>query len=303
MTDQHDQWEWWRNALEGRVAPIVEDEPQTGFYRVRRRNKHTGEVTFSAVAYRYEDGQLCCNDGGNEITDYVKARDLWTYASKDPITHEVYANVMAGNPWPDLHEAVTRSNRAPPDDTPEAIQAAVEDLAREAETIIKDGEAKNPETADRAADLADSLGKLEKKADELRRENKKPHEEAGRAADRIWNPIRDAAESVKRRLKAIVITPWQVKVDRELAEAKRAAAAAGTPPEDVPQMRTTSGTRGRAIALRTVKIVTIEDRAAVLAFFADRKELTELLQTLAERAVKAGVEVPGTKVTEEKRAA
>jgi hypothetical protein len=37
--------------------------------------------------------------------------------------------------------------------------------------------------------------------------------------------------------------------------------------------------------------VTIAERAAVLGYFADREEITALLQTMAERGVRAGVTV------------
>ncbi|MCK1465808.1 hypothetical protein IVB34_47880 [Bradyrhizobium sp. 2] len=50
-------------------------------------------------------------------------------------------------------------------------------------------------------------------------------------------------------------------------------------------------------------MVTIADRAAVLAFFADNDQVTEVLQKLAEKVTAAGVTVPGVTITEEQRAA
>ncbi|MCK7474051.1 MAG: hypothetical protein MZV49_12170 [Rhodopseudomonas palustris] len=49
--------------------------------------------------------------------------------------------------------------------------------------------------------------------------------------------------------------------------------------------------------------MTTSDRAAVLEFFKDYEQVTEVLQRLSEKVTAAGVDVPGVTVTKETRAA
>jgi len=63
-----------------------------------------------------------------------------------------------------------------------------------------------------------------------------------------------------------------------------------------------AGTRGNAMHRRGRTIVTIAERAAVLGYFADCEEITALLQTMAERGVRAGVTVPGVTVAHDSSA-
>jgi hypothetical protein len=92
-------------------------------------------------------------------------------------------------------------------------------------------------------------------------------------------------------------------VEQAAADAKALAEAAAANAAHVAAQTVTAGTRGRSIGLRKNTVVIIEDREKVLAFFHDREEITALLQTMAEKAIKAGIAVPGTKVDKEEKAA
>jgi|GEM_PF-1968812 len=307
-----DQYDFWRRRLKGEVIPIHDGECQAGFYRVRSRDK----TTWRTVAYWFKDGALRCRLDGVDI-DEQRAMELWTYASKNPITHEVFKIVSAGGAWPDLHEGVTadrlNSQGAADEDSFEGLQDRIADLARDAEKLIATGGAKSQDEADRASDLANRLGELWKKADTARAAEKKPHDDAGKAVQAKWLPVITAAD-IYKRIKAAVITPFLVAEDNKRreaeAEARKAAEEAAKsgqpapvpPPAAVAPVKAGSGGR-RSVALRTVKDVEIADRAAVLAYFADGQGMTEYLQTCAEKAVRAGVTVPGTKVTDRQIAA
>lgn len=308
-----DQYDFWRRRLRGEVVPIHDNDPQAGFYRLKRQ-----DGTWVACAYwRKEDGTLRCRINGVDVAEPV-AMDRWPWASKAPITHEVYqAVVVHGAPWPDQHEAVIRdrvnSQNAPDDNSFDALKDRIEDLVRDADKLIKGGAAKSQEEADRASDLANRLGELWKKGDESRKTEKQPHDEAAKAVQAKWLPLLVTAE-IYKRVKTAVVTPFLVAEDRKRKEAeaamRNAAAAAAQagepapepPPEAARPVKAGSGGR-RSVALRTVKQVEIVDRAAVLAFFADSQLITELLQTMSERAVRAGATVPGVKVSESQVAA
>lgn len=96
---------WWQAALRGERRPIAED-PMTGYYRAKTKNKRTGEVTLHAVAYWWHNGKCFCKVGGGAtLTGDQLQRwiERWPYVSKEPIKYDVYQAVVAGKPWPDQH--------------------------------------------------------------------------------------------------------------------------------------------------------------------------------------------------------
>lgn len=308
-----DQYDFWRRRMAGEVVPIHDGEPQAGFYRLKTRDGN-----WQAVAYWFAtDGSLRCRVGGKDINEQT-ACERWPWASKSPITHEVYKAVIAGGPWPDQHDGVTRdranSDNAPADESFDGLKDRIEDLARDADALIKAGAAADQSAADRASDLANRLAELHKSADIARAAEKRPHDEAARAVQAKWTPLMGTAE-IYKRIKAVVITPFLVAEDTKRRAAETAArlaaeeaAKAGQPiPEPAPAVQRAAPKAGsggrRSVALRTVKVITISDRAALLAFFAANEQITEVLQKLAEKATAAGVAVPGVTVTEEQRAA
>lgn len=304
-----DQWGFWRRRLGGEVLPIHDGEPQSGFYRIKM-----GE-NWLPIAYwfRESDGALCCRLG-REAVETQKAQEWWPFASKHPVAHAIYQRAVAGAPWPDFNEVANR-DRANSIGAADALsfdglKDRIEDLAREADRLIKTGAAGTQEAADQASDLANRLGELWTAADEERKREKKPHDDAAKAVQQKWLPVLTAAE-VYKRVKATVVTPFLVaqEAKRKAAEADarkvaEQAAQSGAPlfAERSPTAKAGSAGR-RSVALRTVRRAEIEDRAAVLAFFADSQQVTELLQTLSDRAVRAGVAVPGVKVIENQVAA
>lgn len=312
MSEHADQYDFWRRRLAGEIISIHDGEPQAGFYRVRTRDK----TSWRTVAYWFKDGALRCRVDGAD-TEEQRAMDMWPYASKNPITHEVFKSVSEGGAWPDLHEGVTadriNSAGATDENTFDGLQDRITDLARDAEKLIAAGGAKSQDEADRASDLANRLAELHKQADAARAAEKKPFDEGAKVVQGKWLPLLGVADAYKR-LKAAVVTPFLVEQERKRRAAEDAArkaameaAKAGQPipeppPAAVAPVKAGSGGR-RSVALRTVKVIAIADRAAVLAFFADNQMISEVLQTLAEKATRAGVTVPGVTVTEEQRAA
>lgn len=296
-------WAWWQDALKGVFGQINADEPQTGFYRSRRKDKQTGEVTFAPVAYWYtDDGKLRCQINGRVVEDMV-AREAWPYVSRRPITHELFTAVRAGAPWPDLNEVVMGNNGAPDDDSVEAIQARIDDLVREGEKFIKAGAATTQADSDQASDVANTLGELQNKIIAIHKAEKQPHLDAGRSVDSKWFGLRDRAADFKARIKAVVVTPWLNKKSQEAEVAKQAAFQTGAPVESLPETRVTSGSSKRSTGLRTYYRAEIEDKAKLLEALKDHPEVKALLQKIADAAAKTKTALPGCKVIEEKRAA
>lgn len=298
-------WTWWQNALKGEFGPVHDGDPQTGYYRVRRRGRDSDSPC--AFWFDKKTGELRCHLDGEDF-DLQRAREIWNYACKKPVTAEVYGERIRSKIWPSESEAVTRSNNAPEDNSFDGYSAMVEDLVREAEKIIAKGAAATQDEADRAADLSDRLSKLGKHGNEIRGADPDVTPELREASNRVavlnqrWFPVIEMT-AIYKQIKAVVLTPFLNKKATAEANARVAAAKSGAPLPETARPAAKAGTRGKAVSLRTVKTVTIEDRAAVLAFFADGTAMTEFLQTLAEKAVRASITVPGVKITESKVAA
>ena len=309
MTDQFDGW---RSLLAGKPVQFDANDPLPGYYKIRKGRNGDWE---SVGIWQNDMGAIVVMLNGS----HVPIDRVWPWCAKYPISYETYADVAEdGKPWPNQHAAVTKLHNAPPeDDSIEIIGDRIEDLVREAKTLIENGAAKSQDESDKAADLANEIAKQRKKADDARDAEGRPHLEAKRAVDGKWRPLLDAAE-IYKQLKDAVCAPWlaaqraaKQKAEAEARKAAQEAAKAGDieaaaeatrKAEHIAATRTVSGTRGRSVHLQTTEVVSIIDRTAVLAFFAESPAITEVLQSLAEKAIAAGVVVPGTKVDKEERA-
>lgn len=312
MTPSYD---FWHARLAGEAVDQPE-QPQPGRYRLpARRTNTTGNVNTKppkshpvAIWFDDLDGRLRAKIGRTVVITEGSG-DAWhefvggAWLSCIAVPAEQYDAVVNGGSWPDESDVVTKHNAAPPDDSFEAISERINDLCREALAMVKVGAAPTQEASDRAADLANLIGQLEKKADDLRRVEKKPFEEQAKEVDRRWNPVRDKAAEAKKLLKLKVCTPFLEAQRKAQEEARFQATLTGTPDDQLPSAKVTAGSRGRPVALRTIKRAEIVDRAAVLAHFAEHEEISGLLQTLADRAIRAGFQVPGVKVIETQQAA
>jgi len=126
--------------------------------------------------------------------------------------------------------------------------------------------------------------------------------EAAEAARKKEDDARRAASEAARTGDARAAAE-AARTASEAEAATRQAAATVQRAETIAATSITAGTRGRGVHLRGKTVVMIEDREAVLAFFKDRQEITDLLQSMAEKAVRAGIPVPGTKSDKDSKAA
>lgn len=290
-------FDWWEATLAGHRTPINVNEPHTGYYKTRGR-----EGRSVPVAYWYTQGKLrCCADNIEIAAEH--AITLWPFAAKSPVSYEDYIARIETGKWPGESEAVIGHNASPPDDSPEAIAERINDLAREAEKMIAAGAATADAACDQASDLANTFSELEGKIKDLHKAEKEPHLEAGRACDRKWFTLRDRAEDLKRRLKAVVVTPWLRKKDEEARAAKVAAIKAGAEPESLPQVRTTAGSSKRSTALRTHIVAKVVNWPLLIGALVDHPDMRETAQRIANAAAKAGAALPGTEIEKTKVAA
>lgn len=313
-----DQYEWWRGAclavsekaLEAYFGahPIHDGDPMSGFYETRSKNKQTGQESRGVAAiWRDQSGKLHGRLGKDFVLPEAKIMDRWPFLAKRPIFHPTYKFVNEnGGRFPDENPIAHQSKASPPADTVEAIRERVQILCDEADVFVLAGAAKSVEASNSAADLADALRKLEARAEELREAAKKPHLQAGRDVDKLWSPVRDAAGSAKERLKKLVITPFEVAEQRRREaevklEAEQVSNETGVQVEPVQVKRTVGNTA--SVALHTVKTAEFVDFKKTLLHYASNVAVIELIQKLANAAVRAGDIPPGCKlkVTQEAR--
>ena len=303
MTDNNPAtYTFWRRALAGHKMPMHEGDPQSGFYRLKERGQSD-----SAVAYWFADeaaGISCLLNG--KLMPKEKGIDLWTYCCDKPVSHEDYNHRIQLGRWPNetplLSQAPAGHNKPPPDNTMEALLSVLDAIEREAKRILDAGPAKTQDEVDQASDIANELGDLEKRVVEAHRVEKAPVLAQTKAIDGKWFKLRDKAQDLKSKIKLRVVTPFLVKAKRDQEIALAAAQQAGVDLAEVQTEKVRAGSMKRTTSLKMVKTARIEDFGAALTFFRGNQEIIELVQKLADRAVRAGVSVPGCAVLETEQA-
>lgn len=299
----NEAWQWWADKLAGKPVEMNDSNPQAGFYRWPRKAQYGARKTFLPVAYwPGENGKLNCRIGDEDVS-WERGEEIWKNVGNHPVSEHAYRAVAQDSlPWPDEHELVPMGDNLPPlEQTFDTVQDEIENLAREGLKRLEGPPIADQDEADRIANLADELARLWKLADDLRKAEKKPHDDAAVAVQKKWAPVLLRAETY-RNLKYKLLTPWLNSLTEKAKQEAEAAAAAGDPVAAQDTRRPRAGTRGRAMTLRSTKYAEIVNYEETLKFFSESPDVKGLVQDLANRAVRAGVTVPGTNVIEERQA-
>lgn len=214
------------------------------------------------------------------------------------------------------------------------FQEEIDDLLLEARNYLDGEPIANEDQATAVSSLLNRLRRVAKDADEARKVEKKPHDEAGKAVQAKWTPIIDKAELAASTAKQ-ALAPWLRQIEEqnqreaELArtEADRLAqvaaeahstagnlqaaedaerllkAAAGAQRHATRTEKQKAQARGgeRAVGLRSVWTATMTDSCAALKHYRERQpeELKQWLVDQAERDVRAGARtIPGFTISE-----
>lgn len=279
----------WERRLKGEVIPLTSDmEPDYGFYRVRTKDR----TSWRAVGYAYDPhGKLLCWLDGRPL-DAERGRAIWSWASENAISEKLYRAVVDHRePWPDINPVVTQvnnaSNEAPDDNSFVAVRERIDDLAREAERLMKKGAAKTQADADQAANVANALNDYWKKADNLRKVEKQPHLDAERAVEAKWKPLLGSA-SIYLDLKRIVCAPWLAIKKREKDEEERRAREAAE------NARRAAATAQVEAVKKTAEAEKTGDVAAIAEAGLAQERANEATQTAVAAAQTAHAVASGT---------
>ncbi len=285
MDDIDRSFDWWAEALKGNRGPIHADEPKAGFYRSKNRDKSLSAV---AIWYDTQTGELRYQENGRDVSDQI-ARERWPYVAKRPISEELFWHFRDTGVWKDIDGDVQKESPF--------IVCSIDNISLAKEIVTaKSAAAKYAKIeSDEEMTLAQSvrakLQELASKADKFRTEEKEPYLEAGRAVDSKWQPmIKEAKASADALRKAM--QAWN---DLKLEAAAKAQAA--NQKTNVPPPSTQiSGGMGRAAHVGVKDVVTAIDLDLAFNQFREEPALRDMLMTLAQRAIDAGIPVPGATI-------
>lgn len=235
-------------------------------------------------------------------------------------------------------------NRPPPydADTLAAFDAESAKFLDGAVAWLEAGEIKDEDGAARLNDFIAGVKKRLKAADEMRKAEKKPHDDAGKAVQAAYKPVLDKLDRAVAKVSPLLTAWMTAQEEKRQAEARRraeeaeaaraaaeAAAAKAAEKSDIAaeieaeaaltraeeaqkeaarfakgrtQVSSATG-GGRTASLRTQKVVTVKNLRVLFMHYADHPVVAECLQKLAAADVRGGAaDIPGIEITEEKRA-
>lgn len=305
-------WHWWQEALAGRIGPIHDSDPQQGFYRVRDGKGGP----FLPVAIWQQDGQWIALRNGKD----ADAAAIWTWCCRNPITEEAYYAALETGKWADVAEGIGHNSGEL--DPFERLTDQIEAAKANVKTYSK---IDSDEMQAKAQSARARLNELSNEAEKIRKQEKEPHFEAGKAVDAKWQPLvkgaKDGADTIGKSMsayetdKARRIAEERRKVEEETRRVEaenRKREEAGKPAvvtepvrqaEPEPASTTIKGGYGRAASVRVVKIATVVDQDKAYHAMKTHPELCDLIAKLAQRAVDKGHEIDGVTVEERRKVA
>ncbi len=330
-------WHWWQSALEGNFGPIHDGDPQQGYYRTRFKDK-----PWEPVAIWFEDGKWhamrgerqvdasdiwtwCCR---SPITYEAYTKAIEGAGWDDEPEAPAIGHNLPTDPFEALQvefaaerEQAEAFLKKPIKTQAEADRAAI--WSKRLSTIAKKATdlhkvEKQPHLdAGRSVDdkwrtLKDEPDAISKKLKRhmdafLQEEARKERERQAAAqaeADRIQreaDAARVAAEkaAAKNDNDVAAIAAH----NNAIAEAERLAQQAAAAERDAQARNASAGRTGAKVSLRTFVFAEITDFDALLMALKDRAEIKEVVDMLANRAARSGVELAGMAIRSEQRAA
>jgi len=303
---------YWQNALSGNFGAVHENDPQCGYYRMRKGRggpwvpaaiwlEGQGSLRQGENSINSDSGKLVCLVEGKERNAY----DVWTWVCRYPIAYETYVAVAEdGKPWPE--EVPVLGHNSQSLNEAEVVGEEVEALSLSAmnwlETLPM---IENQSDADKAANYADRISALETRAEEARVIEKRPSLEEGREIDARWKPVVSKAQDAKTKMKK-AIEPYLVGERQRRIELARLAfqgSETAFDPSDIEPPR--AGTNGRRVGLRSKYTVRITEPTALIDHYRtdlrlwSDKAVKEAIAKLAEADLSSGAQIQGATLMEE----
>lgn len=335
MTEKTENiWKHWQDALAGREVAISPNEPQCGFYKMRKGRNGP----WVPVMIRYdESGILRCRVGNDSSAD---PHDVWTWCADRPISkHDAKTAFETGRfpgDGPTIGDNSKADTRSLVEQLRDYVHATLDWLkGRKIETKVE-----ADQVANRRAEILritklceaerDAKAAPHRKAlDELKAEYKPALDEAEEANWLLRQAATDFARAEEARLERERREKWE---REEAAKAKARAALeeqrrqklesdpiaaltdpapsmegleAADPPND-PVKVSLGGQVGRVSGLRSYWEAEIVDYEKALAHYAQHPDVRALVVKLAKAEIKASkgtAVIPGVRGYQDRRVA
>jgi|KBSSwiStaDraftv2_1062776.scaffolds.fasta_scaffold03732_14 hypothetical protein len=291
IAGRSDPYEFWHLALSGVPVgsdelPVYADRPQCGFYRMRRGIR----APWEAIAIFHRDDALVALVDGRE----TPPNSIWHWCCVHPISEMAYHHARETGQWGDLDDTVLVlqnqdavperfKNSAPYERLKQQIDLAI-GSASLYETIADDT------TSLKAQSLRAKLIELANAADKLRETEKRPHFQQAKLIDSVWMPTIKAGQEAAVKIRKALSRYETLKAAKAMLERRN---------EPLPE-RIESG-YGRAASIRDKTVIaSVEDWAALFAYYANDQRARDMILKLAERDAASGVAVPGITTKTEK---
>lgn len=189
MTSDLEKWRFWRDSLAWRKDPKGEPpdfdprRPEQGYYRGQRNEavaiwwiEHNGQEECRALVKRQDRAEPTSYDRADHIGEMI-----FGFCCRHPITYEVFKRFIATNRWDEQVEAppVSRETPGPGHNLPPAVpedafKAELDALVEQASAWFNsiDRKIDTQEKADKAANYATLMQRLEERVDEARKAEK-----------------------------------------------------------------------------------------------------------------------------------
>lgn len=94
MTD----YDYWRDALNGKCPEIHADHPCSGYYSLK--DPDSGAIVPVAIWFNRGTGRMIAKKGYNAVFELVDPLDIWTYIADRPVSYEAYHECTRTHSWP-----------------------------------------------------------------------------------------------------------------------------------------------------------------------------------------------------------
>lgn len=341
MSQETNVWAWWQAALAGNIGPMHEGQPEQGYYRTRFKDGQWEPVAIwfengQWHAMRGErmvdpaDAWNFCRTHPVSYEAYQKAIDGAGWDDEPPAP--TIGHNLPSDPFEALSleyqsekEQAEAFMKTPITTQDQADKAAIwskrlATIAKKATDLHKVEKQPSLDEGRRVDDKwrglkeepADMSKKLKRHMDAYLQEQQRLEQERQRKAreeaDRIAREAEEAriaAEKAAAKKVADGISDAAAIADHNnrVAEADRLAQQAADAEREAQARNASAGRTGARVALRTFTYAEITDFDALLMALKDRSEIRELVETLANRAARSGVELAGMAIRSEQRAA
>ncbi len=311
--------QYWRDGLEGLKPSVNINEPQPGFYKLRRAK----DGPWLPVAiWLGSDGELLCRVG----PDREDPHEIWSWCAGNCVSIGDARHAFENGSWPG-DAPFPASHNSPPEEEEKSLSQKITYCATSALDWLKKSGIKDQTTSDIAANYRAELNSLKKQADAERVAEKKPHLDASRDVDKRWKPFIEEADGVAKKLRDALSEYMRNEEAKARAEAVAKQRAeeerlkkvreeelkhapldsvlepAPPPPKVEPRKVTSGGQYGRKTALRTQVVYQITDYEAALAHAKNHPDVVAAVLKVVRAQAKSGATVPGVTKKEERVAA